>query len=234
MSPFDAKKPEGRAPRLRRRIALMAIVASCIPLFAFRTGAWASFVTTTTSKGQVSAGTVSLKTVACLEADSDSRFVKGDTDNICEGGTWQPCTAPRAASPSAPSPGAGFTSTSSVIIDDLSTSASDLPSAIPVLVTNHGSLAVARLELSVTASPVTKSNSSLLATVLFGGQVVVPAQPLSALTASPIQLLSSGHLLRPAASGLVQIDLTSAPHAKGSGGPSDDFAITVTLTGSDV
>jgi hypothetical protein len=211
----------------------MAITASCLSLFAIKTGAWASFVTTTTSKGQVSTGTISLKTVACLEADNDSRFVKGDTYNICGGGAWQPCTAPSATSSSISSSGAGFTSTSSVIIDDLSASASHLPSAIPVLVTNHGNLSVARLELSVIASPVTKSNSSLLATVLYGGRVVASAQPLSALAATPTQLLSSGHLLRPGATGLVQIDLTSAPHAKGSGAPKDDFAITVTLTGSD-
>jgi hypothetical protein len=241
MSPIFDKTAERRALKKKEKastlMALMAITTAGLSLFAVRAGAWASFVTDTVSHGRVNTGTVAVKAVACQQADSDARFVKGGADegtfNICQGGPWQPFHSTNAVTSASLSSGAGFSSTSAVTVDDLSDSPSDLPSAIPVLVTNQGSLPVAGLRLSLTIDAATKTDSSLRATVLYGGRVVAPAQPLSALAASRTELLSTPHLLEPGASGLVQIDLVSAAHAPKLTGSDKTFDITVTLSGSD-
>lgn len=221
--------------RLLLRVSLAAVALSSICLFGARTGLWASFVSATTSQERVSTGTISIKAVACTDADDDWNRMTGYREpegfTVCDGGSWQPCQPTSVSSPALASQ-SGFQSTSAIQTGELSDKPSELPTALPVLVSNVGTLAVSALTLSVSMSPVNTADSNVLATVLYGGNVVGTAQPLSALASNGLQLLSKGQSLKARSSNLIEVDLSSPTHNGKGAGSYGYFALAVTLAGT--
>jgi hypothetical protein len=201
-------------------------------------GVGATFTSKAQASQKVEAGTVSIHAIACQSASDDSRYEPSegvDSFDICDG---EPCreeggsSFSASANPAATTT-AGFSSTSTVTLDDLSTSPSSLPLSVPIVVSNRGTLRVDSLRMSVTIDPASSPAAGLIATVLFDGRVVAGPETVATLVTTPLSLLA-GASLAPSTSALVQIDLGAPPRSGQPAVPANEqYGISALLTGSD-